>query len=196
MPCGMKYVSMATDGSMAMPKPDAPMPMRLIDSTPPPMVRSFWPDITWAAARFTASSPEAQNRLIWTPGTAVPSPAFNATVRAISAEASPTDRRSRDHILDLIGPDIVAGLDRPQRLAAQFDGRHLVQGAIGLALAARRADVIVDECFGHRALLCFFGSGQLGVGSRRSAVHGCPSPTADCPIKTSRPAAPLSSRRR
>jgi hypothetical protein len=45
------------------------MPIRLIDSAPPPMVNSCWPDMTWAAAKFTASRPEAQNRLIWMPGT-------------------------------------------------------------------------------------------------------------------------------
>ena len=48
------------------------MPTRLIDSTPPPIVMSCWPDMTWAAAKFTASRPEAQKRLICTPGT--PSP--------------------------------------------------------------------------------------------------------------------------
>ena len=48
------------------------MPTRLIDSTPPPMAMSFWPAITCAAARFTASRPEAQKRLICTPGTCSP----------------------------------------------------------------------------------------------------------------------------
>ncbi len=55
-----------------MPKPEAPMPTRLMLSTPPPIASSFWPDITCAAARFTASSPEAQKRLIWMPGTSLP----------------------------------------------------------------------------------------------------------------------------
>jgi len=48
--------------------PDAPMPMRLIDSMPPPTVMSCWPDITCAAAKLTASRPEAQKRLISTAG--------------------------------------------------------------------------------------------------------------------------------
>ena len=47
------------------------MPTRLIDSTPPPIVMSCWPDITSAAAKFTASRPEAQKRLICMPGTLV-----------------------------------------------------------------------------------------------------------------------------
>jgi hypothetical protein len=40
------------------------MPTRDIDSTPPPIVSSFAPDMTCAAAKFTASKPEAQKRLI------------------------------------------------------------------------------------------------------------------------------------
>ena len=59
-------------GSTGQAPPAAPMPTRLIDSTPPPIVMSCWPDITSAAAKFTASSPEAQNRLICTPGTSSP----------------------------------------------------------------------------------------------------------------------------
>ena len=53
-------------------KPEAPMPTRDMLSTPPPMARSFWPDMICAAARFTASRPEAQKRLICTPGTSLP----------------------------------------------------------------------------------------------------------------------------
>ena len=33
---------------------------------------SFAPDMTCAAAKFTASRPEAQKRLIWMPGTSLP----------------------------------------------------------------------------------------------------------------------------
>src|SRR5689334_14498092 len=75
---------------MAMAPPEAIMPMRDIVSTPPPMARSFWPEITSAAARFTASRPEAQKRLICTPGTFSPRPAWSAAARAMSPPASPT----------------------------------------------------------------------------------------------------------
>ena len=51
------------------------MPTRLMDSTPPPIVISCWPDMISAAAKFTASRPEAQKRLICTPGTPSPKPA-------------------------------------------------------------------------------------------------------------------------
>ena len=66
------------------------MPTRLMDSTPPPIAMSFMPDITCAAARFTASRPEAQNRLIWMPGTSFAYPAARTAARAMSPPASPT----------------------------------------------------------------------------------------------------------
>ncbi len=59
-------------GSIGQAPPDAPMPTRLIDSTPPPMVMSCWPDITCAEAKLMASRPEAQKRLICTPATVLP----------------------------------------------------------------------------------------------------------------------------
>ena len=59
-------------GSTGQAPPDAPMPMRLIDSTPPATAMSCWPDMICAEAKFTASSPEAQKRLIWMPGTPLP----------------------------------------------------------------------------------------------------------------------------
>ncbi len=61
-----------------------------MDSTPPPIAISFMPLITWAAAKLTASRPDAQKRLICTPGTSLPKPAFSAAARAMSPPASPT----------------------------------------------------------------------------------------------------------
>jgi hypothetical protein len=40
-----------------------------MDSTPPATAQTDWPDITCAAAAFTASSPDAQKRLICCPAT-------------------------------------------------------------------------------------------------------------------------------
>ena len=68
----MKYDLSAMAGSIGQAPPEAPMPTRLMDSTPPPIVMSCWPDMISAAAKLTASRPEAQNRLIWTPGTPLP----------------------------------------------------------------------------------------------------------------------------
>ena len=63
---------MASEGSAGHAPPEAPMPTRLIDSTPPPIVMSCWPLITCAAAKLTELRPEAQKRLICTPGTESP----------------------------------------------------------------------------------------------------------------------------
>ena len=51
---------MATVGSTGQAPPEAPMPTRLINSTPPAMTRSWSPAFTAAEAKLTASSPEAQ----------------------------------------------------------------------------------------------------------------------------------------
>ena len=72
MPCGMNQAGIATDGSIGQAPPSAPMPTRLIDSTPPPTVMSCWPDMICDAAIFTASRPEAQKRLTCMPGTCAP----------------------------------------------------------------------------------------------------------------------------
>ena len=59
-------------------------------STPPPITRPDWPDMTWAAAELTASSPEAQKRFTCCPGTELSKPAFSTAVRAMLAPCSPT----------------------------------------------------------------------------------------------------------
>ncbi len=64
--------------------------MRDIDSTPPANTRSSQPEATFWAAMFTASRPEAQKRLTWTPATVSGSPALIAAVLAMSAPWSPT----------------------------------------------------------------------------------------------------------
>ncbi len=53
------------------------------------------------------------------------------------------------HVLDEEGVEIVAVLDGAKRLGAELDRGHFVKRAVGLALAARCADVVVDECVCH-----------------------------------------------
>ena len=130
------------------------MPTRLIDSAPPPITSSCWPLITCAAAKFTASRPEAQKRLICTPGTASPRPAFSAAKRAMS-RAGLADRidHAEHDVVDDVFAQIVAVLERLQRHGGERQRRDLVQRAVRLAAAARGADVIVDIGLGHDALL-------------------------------------------
>src|SRR3954467_11529958 len=65
------------------------MPTRLIDSTPPPMVMSCCPDITWAEAKLIASRPEAQKRLICTPPPVLPETAGPPAPRPASPPPPP-----------------------------------------------------------------------------------------------------------
>ncbi len=69
MPCGTKPVVSAVAGSEAQAPPSEPIGTLLIDSTPPASSRSSMPPRTRAAAWLTASRPEAQKRLSWTPAT-------------------------------------------------------------------------------------------------------------------------------
>ena len=45
----------------------------------------------------------------------------------------------------------MAALQRIERAGEQIDRLHLVQAAVLLALAARRADRVEDECVAHGA---------------------------------------------
>src|SRR5258708_739571 len=56
-------------------------------------------------------------------------------------------------VVDDVFREIVALLERLQRRGGQRQRGHLMQCAIGLAAAARRANVIVDICLRHDALL-------------------------------------------
>ena len=67
-----------------------PIGTRDMHSIPPPIVTSDWPAITCAAAVFTASSPDAQNRLGCFPGTLSGKFAFRTAARAMQEPCSPT----------------------------------------------------------------------------------------------------------
>ena len=71
----------------------------------------------------------------------------------MSAPASPTgSTHAHHHVVDQRGIELVAALDGAERLARQIERGHLVQRAVHLAAAARRAHVIVDEGVGHEFL--------------------------------------------
>ena len=60
---------------------------------------------------------------------------------------------AENDVVDDVFFQIVALLERLQRHRGQRHRGHLMQRAIGLAAAARRANVIVDICLRHEALL-------------------------------------------
>ncbi|MNF57522.1 hypothetical protein D3C84_390540 [compost metagenome] len=89
-PCGVKWVCRLVCGSSAQAPPSLPIGTRDMDSTPPTTTRSSKPERTFIAPRFTASRPDAQNRLICTPATLTSQSATSAAVLAMSAPWSPT----------------------------------------------------------------------------------------------------------
>ena len=89
-PCGTKSVAREVAGSMAHAPPSEPMGTRDMDSTPPATSRDSQPERMRAAAWFTASSPEAQNRFSCTPATVCGRPALRAATRGRTAPWSPT----------------------------------------------------------------------------------------------------------
>ena len=130
------------------------MPTRLMDSTPPPIAMSCWPDMTCGGGeihRVEAGCAEA----------------VDLHARHLVAIARDDRRGARDvaagladridaaehHVVDQLRIELVALLDRRQRLRRQIERGHLVQRAVGLAAPARRAHVIVDEGVGHGTLL-------------------------------------------
>jgi hypothetical protein len=59
---------------------------------------------------------------------------------------------TEDDVVDPVGVEVgVAGAELANQPDDEVDRLDLVQGAVGLALASRGAEVVVHECFCHRA---------------------------------------------
>ena len=141
---------MARDGSSGQAPPEAPMGTRLIASTPPPMARSDWPAMIWPAAMLQASSPVAQKRLIWMPGTVSAKPAFSTAARAMSEPCSPTgSTQPMTTSSSERGVEFVAVADGLDRLGGELERGDPVQGAVLFAPAARRAHRVINVAVGH-----------------------------------------------
>ena len=89
--------------------------------------------MTWAEAKFTASSPEAQKRLIEMPGTLSPKPATSAAARAILPPASPT------------------GSTQPMTTSSICAGSSLLRSLIAASVCAARLSA-VTSCSAPSAL--------------------------------------------
>ncbi len=154
MPCGTKPVFWLMRGSITQAPPSLPIVQRLMLSTPPPTTRSSQPLFTLAAARFTLSSPLAQKRLCVTPAQVLrPFGIQHRGARDVGALLADRRHAAEHHVVDDRGVEVVPPLHRLQQRAQQPHGGGLVQRAVLLALAARGAHVVVDECVGHVLLL-------------------------------------------
>ena len=100
----------------------------------------------------------------------------------MSAPASPTgSTQPKTTSSTSARVEVVAVADRAQRRGAELDRRDLVQRAVGLALAARRADMVVDVGVSHWGPPGFLmGQSATGSGSSGWAGYDCPLPTAYC----------------
>src|SRR4030088_621637 len=107
------------------------MPTRLIDSTPPPIVISCWPDITCAEAKLIASRPEAQKRLICKPPRVFDQRDARAAPLApprLADWIDPAEHRAVEHVR----LESFARLDGAERLRREIERGHLVQRAVVL----------------------------------------------------------------
>src|SRR5262249_1723552 len=72
--------------------------------------------------------------------------------RDVAARLADRIDAAEHHIGDERGVELRAVADRAPTLGGKVEPRDLVQGAVGLAAAARRANVIVDIGVGHLVL--------------------------------------------
>ena len=170
IPCGTKPTAKLVIGSANQAPPSEAIGTRDIDSTPPASTRSSQPERILAAARLTASRPEAQKRFSCTPATVSGSPAAIAAmlgdVGALVAD------RADDAEHDVVhggrvqvreaAPDLVDQADD------QVDGFGGVQRAVGLAATARGADRVVDVRFGAHVRHSLLRAGRM-VGGQDSS---------------------------
>ena len=146
-------------GRTAQAPPSEPIGTRLIDSTPPARIRSSKPERTRGAAWLTASRPGGAEavELDAGDGLRVAGRERGGLGDVATLLADRGDDAEHD-VVDAVRVQAgVAGLDSSRRPDHQVDRLHLVQGADRLALAARRADVVVHECFCHDRPSCAGG---------------------------------------
>ncbi len=150
MPCGTKYIGMATAGSVGQAPPSEPMGTRDIDL-------DAAADRGLALARhdlrrrhvggFEARGAEAVDlHARHGLGVARDDGRGAGDVRALLADRH--DAAQHD-VVDQVGVELVAVAQRLQGGHGQPHRGHFVQRAILAALAARGADGVVDECVGH-----------------------------------------------
>ena len=100
------------------------------------------------AANVTACWPEPQKRLRVTPGASVSQPASSAAMRAMSIEWSPRPgAAAHHHVVDLLGVELGAVLQRVQHLGEDALRVDRVQRPGLLAGATGGADGVDDERF-------------------------------------------------
>ncbi len=134
------------------------------------------PERTFCAATFTASSPDAQNRLSCTPGHGVRQPGGDGRglgdVAALVAERG--DHAEHD-VVDRRRVELrEAAADLVDQADDQRDRLDLVQRAGGLAPAARGADGVEEVGLGHLGHLLFVTAALSHRSTRAASLRRMP----------------------
>ena len=114
------------------------MPTRLIDSTPPPIVISCWPDITSRRGevhRVEAGGAETID--LHARHAVAETGDQRGRARDVAARLADRIDAAEHHVVDKRGVELVAILDRGERLRREIERGHLVQRSVGLAAPAR-----------------------------------------------------------
>ena len=135
-----------------------------------------------AEAKFTASRPEAQKRLICTPAHTVAETRDQCRgARDIAAGLTDRIDHAHHHVVDQSGIEMIAALDGAERLACQIERRYFMQRAVDFAAAARGAHVIVDEGVGHELHSLLFPQARKSL---IASLDRCHSPRIWIPART------------
>ena len=157
MPCGTKPV---VERGGRVHRPGAAVgahrhPAHRLDAAGEDQVLEAGADLR-AAAWLTASSPEAQKRLSCTPATVSGKPAASAAVLAMSPPCSPIGETHAEHdVVDAArvearGCGRCSSSSRPTTRSTGFTS---CREPTALPLPRGVRDGVVDECFGHAAVL-------------------------------------------
>jgi hypothetical protein len=112
-----------------------------------------------AAAKFTASRPDAQKRFAIA-GNERRSP------RDIAAGFADRIDHAQHHVINQRRIEVVAVLDRAERLACKIERSHFVERTVHFAAAAGCTHVIVDESVGHGVSFANMSPTRCGQGGR------------------------------
>ena len=154
-------------GSTAQAPPEAPMPTRLIEF-------DAAADRHVLLARHDLRGGEI-DRVEAGRAEAVDLHAGDAVAIAGNERRSPRDiaagfadriDHAQHHVINQRGIEVVAALDRAERLACEIERSHFVERTVHFAAAARCTHVIVDESVGHGVSFANMSPTRCGQGGR------------------------------
>ena len=151
------------------------MPTRLIDSTPPPIDELMLAGHDLRGGEVHGVEAGGAEAVDLHAGHGLAETGLERReARDVAAGLADRIDHAEHDVVDRIFRQIVAVLQRLQRHGGERQRGDFVQRAVRLAAAARGANVIVDECLGHDALLICcsnFDSAEAGSERFRRQFH-------------------------